>query len=950
MTETSRYLTILAKVMRTKDLTEDRKNKDKYNKLYSLVETELNSKLKKSQYPQTSDIIQQTKEMLETIETLYLFPEIVGKRCLCVSNYITTNIFDICKYMFKNYNLTSTFKNLYTQIPIVVLDDAEKDSVEVLNYANIRISLTIDELKFLTIESNKRGIALNKIIQLVLVKTELEDTSVCIIADNIYSSAEKIFSRVVSGRLIYVDEKGIQTIGKRRIDSTATLLLSDNVFKSTCNNPLVNRYNRILFSEVSEYIKDKVPLVYYGFWEEYTSIETQIIDYYDKQIFSARNTLQEVVGDIVRLGDNSKSILKSIRSTEEEREECFESEKKDLLSVLCGIEKLVIEISYDLGESVITGKHISRRTLNDFFVSFFRCEKYDSGLGKKLLSRLFSYEYDNQNLVQAYIQSTKGVLSQCNLIDISPCEWEKAKMLIAILEPDEIPNHKLSMYVRALGKHCWTGKELYAKALVSPERLRAKIFLESLNKGYKKAGLNLLEIYHDQKIERILKTLANALVPEACMILADEKISQNESRRRYVNFSDYRFTYYKIAAANQHAPAIGKIVDMVFESGFSSGFQIPASEINNPKYKTMRKNGQVICQLCRYLISKMYNVEHYKEILGITLFSLNENLSEAISLLESSESALALYCKGNMYEFGGGVAVNLKKAVKNYKASLKLEYSERTEKRLAKCKAKKKKAERDDDYFENVSYSSSSEYIGSREESSFCFAPNTQILMADGSYCPVENIKINDIVLAFDHYTGKVCKEKIVANVHDIFGEEENDIINLIFEAGRKLKIVKSHALFDASENQYVWIDAENVELYINHSFACFIDGKLITQRLTAYSVEHKKTRFYMPVSRYHLNLFAEGILTMPPTEITINLFKFKENMCYDLSPVEQYGLTSYDEISQFVSYEEYVNLPCKYLRAVSESRNLPIDEFLCAISLYREQAIYMEKRNCHKF
>lgn len=82
----------------------------------------------------------------------------------------------------------------------------------------------------------------------------------------------------------------------------------------------------------------------------------------------------------------------------------------------------------------------------------------------------------------------------------------------------------------------------------------------------------------------------------------------------------------------------------------------------------------------------------------------------------------------------------------------------------------------------------------------------------------------------------------------------------------------------------------------------------------------------------------------MPPTEITINLFKFKENMCYDLSPVEQYGLTSYDEISQFVSYEEYVNLPCKYLRAVSESRKLPIDEFLCAISLYREQAIYMGK------
>lgn len=947
MTKTSRYLTILAKVMRNKNLSEDGLDKEKYIRLYFLIHSELNSKLQKSIYPHTSDIIQRTEDMLDAIEPLYLCHEIVGKHCLLISSHITTNIFEVCKTLFENQELVSTFKKIYTQIPFVIVDTNEADTVEVLNYANIRITLSISELKFLIIESGRRKIALNKIIQFVIVKTKLKDSTLCIIADNIYSNAEKMFGRVISRRLVYIDKEGANTIEKRRIGTKSTLIMSDDVFASTMNNPSINKYKRILFNEIDEYVKNEVNPVLYGFWEEYTSIETQITDYYENQLSQTKSTLQEVVGDIVRIGNNDDKTLQSIRFLEEDRDKKLETEKKSIVSTLKSIDELVVEICSDLGETFITGKDISRNIIDDIFESFFRCKDFSSGLGKKLLSRLYSYEYDNYELVTAYVQSNTGATAKFESIDIDFYEWEKARMLINLLDPEKIPNRNLDIYIKALGKRYCTGKELYAKALISPENQKQEILQESLRKGYEAAGLKLLDMYKKCHSGVNLQTLANALVPEACMILANQKMTRYQNRRRFTGLTDKEFTYYKIAAANQYLPAIGKIVDIVFESRFSSGFQIPADNVNDSQYEEMVNNGHVICQLCHFLIGRMYQIEHYNEILGIVLFSLNENLSGAMSLLTNVNSALALYCKGNMYEFGGGVAVDLDQAIKNYEQSLKKEYSQRTEKRLAACQDKKSRYTYENDnnnyYQSDRSYHSTSTYTGSSTVDDGCFAPNTKILMADGSYCTVEKIRINDLVWAFDHYTGKLVNERIVANVHAISEIKDFDIIGLLFEDGTKLEIVKSHALFDISENRYVWINSENVGQYIGHCFASFFNGEIVSNKMVDYSIELKSTKYYMPISRYHLNIFAEGILAMPPTEITVNMFNFKDNMCYDLSVVQQYGLTPYSEINQIVSYEEYEDLPCKYLYAVSAANNASIKDFEYAIKLYREQYKYLE-------
>lgn len=947
MTDTSRYIALLAKVMRSKNLPGEGSNKEKYNKLYFAIHSELNEKLRKSQYPYTSDIIKKTKDMLDTMEALYLCPELVGKRCFLISNHITTSIFKICNAQFKNLELTSNLERMYVQIPFVISDTEDTDTIEVLNYANIRITLSVSELKFLIVESGKRKIALNRIIQLIIIKTKLNDPSLCIISDNIYSTAEKLFGRAVSKRITCIDERDVPMLDRRRIDRNSLLLMSEEVYKKTIDMPSVDKYNKILIHSFDKYITNEACTVLYGLWEEYIAIETQITDYYEKQILESRNTLQKVKADIVLIEDRQDQTLQSIRSFEENRQKNLKSEETDIINTLKYMDGLVGEICNDFGETLITGKFIAQNTIDDIFDAFFRCENFNNGLGKKILSRIYSYGYSNYALVTAYVQLMSGIKVQYEPISIERHEWEKAKILIAIIEPEQIPNYMLTAYIKALDKRCHTGKELYAKALTMPEERSQGVLQESLRKGYAAAGKKLLNMYNSGHREINLQTLANALVPEACMILADQKMARYNVRKGQIKLSDREFTYYKIAAANQYLPAVGKIVDTVFNLKFSSGFQIPKKEHDDSKYKELIEYGHIICQLCNFLTAKMYRVEHYNEICGVVYFCLNENLSEAMSKLTNINSALALYCKGNMYEFGGGVAVDLDLAVENYKKSLTICHVEKVENRLTACQRKISRREarkaKKDYYHSDEDYHSTSTYTGSSTVDDGCFMPGTKILMADGSVQAVESLSVNDEVWVFDHYSGKLIKERIIANVHENSEERIFDIIRLIFDDDTKLEIVRSHSLFDISENQYVWINADNAEQYVGHLFASISNGEIVPKKLTNYFIESKSTRYYMPISRFHLNVFAEGILAMPPTKITTNMFKFKSNMCYDLSDIQKYGLTPYNEIKHIVSYEEYMNLPCKYLYAVLAINNLTSADFEYAIKLFREQLKYAE-------
>ena len=946
MTDTSKYLSILAKVMRNKCSLEENKIRESYDKLYYLIHTRLTEILQISMYPYTSDVVQRTENMLKAMESLYSCNEIIEKKCLWVSSYITTDIFEICGSLMESSDFTSLFKKIHTQIPLVIVDTNGIDYIEVVNYANIRIMLSASEFTFLVIESGKRKIALNKVVQFIIVHTKMKDSSLCIISDNLYLHAEQLFARALSGRLVYLDDDGINGINKRKAVKKASLLLSEKNYLDAINNPNVNKYDIVRIDEIENFVSSYVKPVLYGFWEEWISIEMKIIEYYESQLEQSKSILQEVIGDIVRLGDSNDGTLKSIKLLEESRGKKLKVEKTNLYKIFKTIDELVLQICLELGENFVADKIISKDVFDNLFTAMFCCKTFNSGMGERIISKLYSLGYDNYDLINAYVQSTQGTHIQFEAIDIQKHEWEKAKMLLFILDPDKIKEEALKKYVNVLGKNCSSGRELYAKALTVTEGESQYHFQDSLRKGYMAAGDRLIGMYKNGRRGVNLKTLANFLVPEACMILAEENMNKYTRKRRFVNLTDKWFTYYKIAAASQYIPAIAKIIDIIFESRFNSGYQIPESEINKDKYDEMIENGRVICMLCYYLISKMYNQTYYQEILGIVLFSLNEDLSGAMRFLSNAKTALGLYCKGNMYEFGGGVAIDLDEAIKNYEQSIKMQPSPRTEKRLVACLGKKERnkyAEEVNDYYrDDKKYRSVSTYKSSATVDEGCFVPKTRILMADGSYCEVEKIKVDDSVMVYDHYNGKLCCEKIVANVHENTGEKMFDIINLIFEDDSILSLVKSHAIFDADENRYVWITADNVSNYIGHSFICVMDSKITTKQLLNYDIVRDNIKYYMPISKIHLNVIAEGVLTIPPTKMTVNMFEFKEYMIYNTDIVKMCGWTTYDDIKSLVTIEEYECLPCKYLNAVCMLKGLSIDDFMEAINLYREQEKYI--------
>ena len=939
MSNIAEYMQVLAKVMQT----DSNINKEKFNKLYYMIHSEFFTYLQNSSYPHTSDIIQNCEDMMCKLEPLYLFPEIVGKKTLLISSHITTNIFFACKEVFLNINSISLFSKTYSQIPFIIVDSDEGDTIEALNFADNRIPLTEKEFELLVTESRKRKIGLNKVVQYFFFKTKLTDPNICLIFDNLYKKAEKSFTSIISKNIAYIDVNDVKYIEKRKLEGFSSLIMSDYIINIVkLNYPYLNKFPYIRINNLTDYIKKEVKPVLYGFLERFILIKTKIKNYYEKQQIQTMNILSSIKADIVLLGDNGDQTLQSVRNYQKKRGKNLKNEFNEVYSLLDKIEKLVIEICNGLGENHITGKQISKNIFDNIFNSIFQCENFnkDNELEKKILSRLHSFEYDNYDLVLAYIQANSGEKVDYNVIDIKQGEWEKAKMILFILEPDNIPLHYLKEYIKILGNRCSTGKELYAKALISPNNIKNRLLEKSFDKGYEKSGLALLEKYKKGEDGINLLTLANTLVPEACMIIANNKIKKYLQRKKFVDLSNKEFTYYKIAATKEYSPAIGKIVDIVFNSRFSSGFQIPADQLQNEKYRDMINNGHVICQLCKFLINKQYQVEYYSEILGIILFSLNENLSESMNLLTKVNSGLAYYCKGNMYEFGGGVTIDLEQAINNYQKALDKGFQNWTKKRLDIC-YKKRERELCEQNRKNYYHSTYTETSRVTIDEG-CFAPGTLILMADKTYCRVEDIKIDDMVMVYDHYSGNLIKERIIANVHDSAVKKEYKIITLNFKNGKSLKIVKSHILFNITENQYVWIDDKTIESYLGHEFALYVKNEIKGDKLLNYSIITQMTYYYVPISKYHLNIFAEDFLTMPPTKLTLNMFDIKDDMCYDLSIVEKVGKTSYEEIKHLISLEEYSNLPCEYLRAVIALKRCEVEDFKYVMMLFRDQSQYI--------
>ena len=172
--------------------------------------------------------------------------------------------------------------------------------------------------------------------------------------------------------------------------------------------------------------------------------------------------------------------------------------------------------------------------------------------------------------------------------------------------------------------------------------------------------------------------------------------------------------------------------------------------------------------------------------------------------------------------------------------------------------------------------------VSSKADEKSCITKDTLITLANGTKKMVKDLLPTDLLLVFNHETGKYEFAPMIFN--DVEPEGIYRIVNLKFSDGTIVKVVYEHGFFDTTLNKYVYIREDNMNEFIGHKFyQGNYDGTTYTSNevtlVDAYVTE-ELTTVYSPVTVYHLNYFTEDMLSMPAgIPGLFNIFEYGDNL-----------------------------------------------------------------------
>lgn len=226
-----------------------------------------------------------------------------------------------------------------------------------------------------------------------------------------------------------------------------------------------------------------------------------------------------------------------------------------------------------------------------------------------------------------------------------------------------------------------------------------------------------------------------------------------------------------------------------------------------------------------------------------------------------------------------------------------------------------------------------------------CYAKGTMITVADGTQKAVEDIKVGDSVLVFNHLTGELDVSPISYVFHD--GEKEYEVLKLQFDDAADVEVLYEHGFFDVDSKEYVLINPENAKDFVGHRFYRVTakngayDKEIVT--LTDYQVYTSQTECYAVVTAGHINSFANGMLSVTDDiKGLYNIFALDEDMKYDAQKMEEdiqkYGLFSYEDWKDFVSEEEFAAFNGAFLKVSIGKGLVTQDEIVGYIEKFLKQ------------
>ncbi len=230
-------------------------------------------------------------------------------------------------------------------------------------------------------------------------------------------------------------------------------------------------------------------------------------------------------------------------------------------------------------------------------------------------------------------------------------------------------------------------------------------------------------------------------------------------------------------------------------------------------------------------------------------------------------------------------------------------------------------------------------YADSNEDGGGCFTPDTLITLADGTQKRVDELAFGDKILAWDFFTGTYVEKDISLLVNH--GEGIYRVANLVFSDGTTLRLIADHGVFDYDLNRFVYINVDNMHEYVGHRFVQYsADGSYNVITLTeAYETEEHTTAWSVSSSGTS-NAFASGLLTVAPPEDFYNWIEMGGKLTYDVEQfqkdIETYGLYTYDDFKDYVTYEQFIDWNGAYLKIAVEKGYFTFEYILELIELYQ--------------
>ena len=221
---------------------------------------------------------------------------------------------------------------------------------------------------------------------------------------------------------------------------------------------------------------------------------------------------------------------------------------------------------------------------------------------------------------------------------------------------------------------------------------------------------------------------------------------------------------------------------------------------------------------------------------------------------------------------------------------------------------------------------------------SSCIPSGTLLTLADGTQKKVEDLLDTDMLLVFNHETGRFEASPIIFVDRDEW--KNYKIVNLEFSNGTKTRLIYEHGYFDLTLNKYVYITESNYQDYIGHEFAFYDGDKVNSVTLANSYITNEYVGCYSPVTAYHLNYIVDGYISMPGgIEGLFNIFEYNNDMTYNIEKmnedIEKYGLYTYEDFKDYLPYEVYLAFPGPYLKISVEKGYITFEEIIGYIEQY---------------